>query len=231
MVTLVESGPDGSGSNVQANLIVVLTPFQNWQLLYFHCINCPQAAADADPDGDGFTNLEEFQAGTDPTIPNSSPLQITATAQQGMDILLTWTTPEGRTRVVLATAGPSSSHFSNFTDLSPIIVPNGDGLTSTHHLDAGGAPNTPPRSSSPSHLFDVDTADNRQQGASPLRLHWLVLNRVRFRSTRQPLTPASARLMFHWIFESLLVFSAACNSPSLRPVSIRVASFGTALRA
>jgi hypothetical protein len=124
---------------------VVLTPFQIWQLQYFHCTNCAQAAADADPDGDGFTNFEEFQAGTDPTDPNSSPLQITAIALQGVDILLTWTTAGGKTNVVQAMAGPWSDYFSNFADLSPIIVPSGDGLTSTNYLDAGGATNTPSR--------------------------------------------------------------------------------------
>jgi PKD repeat protein len=144
-VTLVESGPGGTSTDVQTNLIVVLTPFQIWQLQYFHCTNCAQAAADADPDGDGFTNFEEFQAGTDPTDPNSSPLQITAIALQGVDILLTWTTAGGKTNVVQAMAGPWSDYFSNFADLSPIIVPSGDGLTSTNYLDAGGATNTPSR--------------------------------------------------------------------------------------
>ena len=37
-----------------------------WRLLNFTCITCPQAAATADPDGDGFDNYHEFVAGTDP---------------------------------------------------------------------------------------------------------------------------------------------------------------------
>jgi hypothetical protein len=44
-----------------------LTKFNLWQLQYFGCTNCPQAAPDADPDGDGQNNLAEFAAGTDPT--------------------------------------------------------------------------------------------------------------------------------------------------------------------
>ena len=144
-VALVDSGPTGISTNVQPNLIIVLTPFQNWQLQYFHCTNCPQAATSADPDGDGFSNQQEFQAGTDPTDPGSSPFQITAIAQQGNDIMLTWTTAAGMTNVVQAATGPSSDYFSSFTDLSPIIVPSGDGLASTNYLDGGGATNTPSR--------------------------------------------------------------------------------------
>ncbi|MGA2138824.1 MAG: glycosyl hydrolase family 28 protein, partial [Verrucomicrobiia bacterium] len=56
----------------QVNLVVTpyYPPFVAWQLLYFGCTNlaiCPQAAASADPDGDGQNNLTEFLAGTDPT--------------------------------------------------------------------------------------------------------------------------------------------------------------------
>ena len=37
-----------------------------WRQLNFGCISCPEAAANADPDGDGFSNAQEFTAGTDP---------------------------------------------------------------------------------------------------------------------------------------------------------------------
>ena len=42
-----------------------------WRLLHFGSITSPQAAADADPDGDGLTNLEEYYAGTDPNNPDT----------------------------------------------------------------------------------------------------------------------------------------------------------------
>ncbi len=38
-----------------------------WRMDHFGCIECPEAAADADPDKDGLTNLQEFQQGTNPT--------------------------------------------------------------------------------------------------------------------------------------------------------------------
>jgi hypothetical protein len=39
----------------------------SWELQYFSAINDPQSAPNADPDGDGFTNLQEYLAGTNPT--------------------------------------------------------------------------------------------------------------------------------------------------------------------
>lgn len=41
----------------------------SWRLKYFGCIDCPEAAADADPDNDGLTNIEEYRLGTNPTDP------------------------------------------------------------------------------------------------------------------------------------------------------------------
>jgi hypothetical protein len=43
-----------------------------WELQYFGSINNPQATPNADPDGDGFTNLQEYYSGTSPVDPNSS---------------------------------------------------------------------------------------------------------------------------------------------------------------
>jgi hypothetical protein len=38
-----------------------------WRMDHFGCIECPEAAADADPDKDGLTNIQEFTQGTNPT--------------------------------------------------------------------------------------------------------------------------------------------------------------------
>jgi hypothetical protein len=44
----------------------------NFELTYFGDISSSQGPAD-DPDGDGFTNLEEFLSGTNPTVPDVVP--------------------------------------------------------------------------------------------------------------------------------------------------------------
>ncbi len=54
-----------------------------WKLINFGSLANPNAAANADPDGDGKTNLQEYRDGTNPNNPNSA-LTIT-TFQQGRD--------------------------------------------------------------------------------------------------------------------------------------------------
>ncbi len=119
-----------------------LTPFQTWQLRYFGCTGCAQADAAADPDGDGLSNGQEYQAGTDPT--NSvSALRITAVERINSDIRVTWTTVESHGYVLQTNASPSSS---GFTDFGPsIFVPAGTGESSTNYLDLGGGTVAPAR--------------------------------------------------------------------------------------
>jgi hypothetical protein len=108
-------------------------------------VSCPQAAPSADPDHDGFTNLEDYQAGANPTNPLSSPFRITSITRQNNDMLLTWTTAGGTTNVLQATGGASGSYSTNFANISPLIDVAGSSLTSTNYLDAGGATNVPAR--------------------------------------------------------------------------------------
>jgi len=102
-----------------------------------------------DNDGDGFNNLLEYQAGTDPNDFNSTPLIITSVAQQGSDVVLTWTTVGNKTNVVQVTAGETGGVYSNnFADLSPILVVHQGfipTLVSTNYIDVGGATNFPAR--------------------------------------------------------------------------------------
>jgi T5SS/PEP-CTERM-associated repeat protein len=93
-----------------------------------------------DPDGDGFTNLQEFLAGTDPTN-SASFLGITGIAPEGDDIRVTWMTTAGKTNALERTAGDASGNYSN--DFSAIFtVTNTVGAT-TNYLDLGAATNVP----------------------------------------------------------------------------------------
>ncbi|MBP7276347.1 MAG: autotransporter-associated beta strand repeat-containing protein, partial [Kiritimatiellae bacterium] len=57
------------------------------------------SSRDADPDGDGLTNWEEYLAGTDPLDPNSM-LKITSIERTSTGFRLTWTSEAGRWYVV-----------------------------------------------------------------------------------------------------------------------------------
>ena len=142
------------GTFHQVNLVVSdaapppVDPFVTWQLQYFNCTNlaiCPQAAGNADPDGDGVSNTNEFLTGTDPTNSLSS-LRIISVVQQGPDMLVTWTTAGNHTNAVQATSGSASGEYTtNFADIgSPIVLPGGANVT-TNYVDAGGATNTSSR--------------------------------------------------------------------------------------
>ena len=106
----------------------------------------PTGGPDGDPDGDGMNNTTEYQAGTDPADPDSTPFRFTAIARQGDDILVHWTTQGGTTnRVQVASDMAKGSDSNNFTSLSPAITPAGNYLAGTNFLDLGGATNLPAR--------------------------------------------------------------------------------------
>ena len=144
-VALVVAGPGGVSSYVLTNYIVAVlsTAYQSWQMQYFGCTNCPQAAATADPDGDGLGNMQEFLASTDPTN-SASSFRIISVLPSGIDLLVTWITGIGRTNGLQATAGDVSGGYNtnNFADI--FTVTNAVGAT-TNYLDAGAATNFPTR--------------------------------------------------------------------------------------
>lgn len=140
-VTLVVTGPGGVSTNIQSNYIGVLTAFQSWQNQYFGSTNNPSGAPTADPDGDGFNNLQEFQTGTDPTNGLSS-LRIVSITPQGNDLLITWLTGVGRTNALQATPSGAASYSNNFADL--FVVTNTVGST-TNYPDPGAFTNGPAR--------------------------------------------------------------------------------------
>ena len=78
----VLAGDNAAPSNIATNSVRVIYATGSfdgnedglpdaWQLQYFGCITCPQAAPGADPDVAGVSNLQEYLAGADPTDSNS----------------------------------------------------------------------------------------------------------------------------------------------------------------
>ena len=138
-VTLVASGPGGASTNNQPNYITALTPFQSWQVLYFGSTTNPAAAPAADPDNDGMSNWAEFLAGTNPTN-SASVLRITAVAQEGNDLRITWTMGSGKTNVLQQ--ADTLGGASNFTDAFTVLTVG----SVTNYLDVGAVTNAPARS-------------------------------------------------------------------------------------
>jgi hypothetical protein len=113
-----------------------------WQIRYFGCVTCPAAAPGNDADGSGFSNLQEYLAGTDPTNP-AAAFRITSVLTTGSDLLITWTMGPGKTNALQSTSGVDGGYATNgFADL--FIVTNTVG-TVTNYLDVGAATNAPTR--------------------------------------------------------------------------------------
>ena len=98
--------------------------------------------ANADPDGDGFSNLQEFLAGTDPTN-SASTFRIISILPEGNDVLITWSVVTNKTYVVqVATNAVDGSSYTNaYMDLATVIVPLSPLITQTNYLDIGAVTN------------------------------------------------------------------------------------------
>jgi hypothetical protein len=108
-----------------------------WRALFFGgdgMTTNETSCASCDPDGDGQTNLAEFQTGTNPTH-SASALGITAIAREGDDLRITWMTAPGKTNA-LQRSGTITGGFAGITN----IVTTG---TTTNFLDPGAATNVP----------------------------------------------------------------------------------------
>jgi len=104
------------------------------------------SVANQDSDGDGFSNLQEFLAGTDPTN-STSYLHIISVVTQGTNVVVTWVAGGGRTNMLqYVNGGPAGSYSTNFADLPPQLILPGPGTTIiTNQTDIGGATNIPSR--------------------------------------------------------------------------------------
>ena len=78
----------------QVRLIAAATAFAAWQYWHFGGTGKPDAAAAADPDGDGMDNDQEFSAGTVPTNA-ASALRLTA-IHAGQGVSVAWQCATGR---------------------------------------------------------------------------------------------------------------------------------------
>lgn len=158
-VRLIVTGPTGFSTNTQVNLIRALTPLESWQTFYFGSTGNPNGAPNVDPDGDGMSNTNEFQAGFSPT--NSAAylhvISIAKTNTTDINVIYrgangdsTWSPGVAcRTNVLEFTPGvpPSGSYSNNFetTGQTNILCGGtGTGVT-TNMVDTGGATNVPAR--------------------------------------------------------------------------------------
>jgi len=96
--------------------------------------------ANEDPDGDGFSNWQEYQADTDPTN-SASAFRIVEIATDEDDMLITWTAVGGKGYALQTATGVAGSLSNDFVDLNPAILAPGTGETKVTVLYLGGATN------------------------------------------------------------------------------------------
>jgi len=103
------------------------------------------------PGWDGYSNWEEYEAGSDPQNPLSTPLQvvappfqITSVVRAGNNIVLTWNTAGGLTNQVRSPAGNRRQLFDERLHESRRTDVNRRQRYHYHnYTDVGGATNTP----------------------------------------------------------------------------------------
>jgi PKD repeat protein len=124
-VTLTASNACDISTLVSNNMISVVTAFQAWQLQYFGCTNCSQADANADPDGDGVNNGNEFATGFNPNSA-AAYAHIIKVVKSGPDMNITYLGANGdstwspgiasRTNVLEFTHGSGSGYNGNYSN-------------------------------------------------------------------------------------------------------------------
>ena len=95
--TVFAEGMSGPGIVSAPVSATSYTAVQTWRLAHFGTTDASGSAADnADPDGDGLDNLQEFAAGTDPTDP-ASLFKIEHIEAAGGEMLITFASVAGKT--------------------------------------------------------------------------------------------------------------------------------------
>ena len=104
----------------------------DWEVQYFGGIG---VNPNADTDGDGFTNLQEFLTGTDPTN-SASAFRITSIVTTGNSIRVTWMMGPGKTNALERATGDGGLYTTNFVTIFTVTNTVG---TTTNYLDVGAA--------------------------------------------------------------------------------------------
>jgi len=110
-----------------------------WQLQYFGSLSDPNAAPTADPDGDGFNNLQEYLAGTNPRNA-ASRLKLDSAVVAGSGIDIQFTAVAGKTYSVLWTGSLNNGTWTKLADVpaqsatGPITVTDPDNTLNTQRF-------------------------------------------------------------------------------------------------
>jgi hypothetical protein len=95
--TVAAQGLPGTGPASAPASATTYTAVQNWRFTYFNTIsNSGKAADNADPDGDGMTNAQEFAAGTNPNSA-ASVLKVSQMQASGNNMVVSFPTVVGKT--------------------------------------------------------------------------------------------------------------------------------------
>src|SRR5439155_20855499 len=87
-----------------------------WEIQYFGSINDPRATPNADPDSDGFTNLQEYLSGTNPTDRNSY-LRFDSVSVVGNQTMIRFSAAAGKTYTLLYRDELGSGTWLKLTDV------------------------------------------------------------------------------------------------------------------
>ena len=107
----------------------------SWRLRYFLTLNNFLSQTNADADGDGLNNLQEYLAGTDPTDPKSFFKNIgtdPGAAQQPNDCVINWPSVSGKQYVIERSSSLVSPIWT------AIATNSGTGTTMEYHDTSGG---------------------------------------------------------------------------------------------
>jgi hypothetical protein len=112
-----------------------------WMIGYF---NHPtgqsndNSLASDDADGSGFSNLEDYLAGTDPLNPSTAFRITNITITNNTDVQVTWTTEPNKTNQLQSSGAPGTN--STWNNVGSITLGTGSPATQT---DFGAATNNP----------------------------------------------------------------------------------------